>query len=144
MRRKTNNTDKATNKMSTLTLTSYTVTCICEITGSIVVNDCKTWKKAAKAASPLIQNDVEITHTKPVQDFETDWHKITEADCDDCGEGEWQVSQSAELSMCVEVKAKDWKQAGRIALEIAQDNVEIVSSDDVNVDWQRITEDMVN
>ena len=131
--------------MATKTLTTYTVTVVCEITASIVVDDCKTWQKAAKKALPLIQNDVEITHTKPVQDFETDWHKITENECEDCGDGEWQVSQSAELTMTVEVvPAKDWKTAATKALEIAQDNVEIVSSDDVNVDWQRITEDMVD
>ena len=132
--------------MATLTLTAYTVSVVCEITASVVVNDCKTWKKAAKKACSLIQNDVEITHTNPVQDFETDWNKITENECEDCGDGEWQVSQSAELTMTVEVHAhaKDWKTVATKALEIAQDNVEIVSSDDVNVDWQRVTEDMVN
>lgn len=130
--------------MTTLTLTAYTVTCICEITGSTVVIDCKTWKKAAKKAAPEIQNDIEITHTKPVQDFETDWQKITEDDCSDCGDGEWEVNQTAELSMTVEVKSKDWKEAGRLALGIAEDAVEIVSSNDVALDWKRITEDMVD
>lgn len=126
----------------TQALTAYTVTCICEIVGSTVVNDCKTWKKAAKKAEPLIQNDIEITHN--LTDFETDWAKITEDNCEDCGDGEWEVRQTAELSMCVEVHAKDWKSAATKALEIAQDSVEIISSNDVNIDWQRITEDMVD
>ena len=123
---------------------TYTVTVVCEITASAVVEDCKTWQKAVKKALPLIQNDVEITHTKPVQYFETYWHIITENECENFGDSEWQISQSAELTMTVEVHAKDWKTAATKALEIAQDNVEIVSSDDVNVDWQRITEDMVD
>ncbi|MFN6199710.1 MAG: hypothetical protein AN484_17710 [Aphanizomenon flos-aquae WA102] len=123
-------------------LTSYTVTCICEITGSITVNDCKTWEKAAKKAAPEIQEDIEILHNI-VQDFEEFWQTITEDNCSDCGDGEWEVNQTAELSMTVEVNAKKWKEAAEKALEIAQDDLGIISGDDVDIYWKPITEDMV-
>lgn len=125
-------------------LNSYTVTCVCKITGSTFVNDCKRWGKAAKKAEELIQEDIEISHSDNVSVFETDWEKITENDCEDCGDGEWEVSQSAELSMCIEVQATSWKNAATEALEIAQDSVEIVSNNDVDIDWEKITEDMVD
>lgn len=123
-------------------LNSYTVTCICEITASTVVNNCKNWKKATKKAAPEIQEDIRIIHNV-VQDFEEFWDTIEEEDCDDCGDGEWEVRQTAEFSMTVEVKDKNWKSAGSKALEIAQDDLEIISSDGVAIDWKPITEDMV-
>ena len=133
------------NKQKEMTnLISYTVTCVCKITGSTVVNDCKRWGRAAKKAEGLIQEDIEISHSDNVSVFETDWEKITENDCEDCNDGEWQVSQSAELSMCIEVQATNWKNAATAALEIAQDSVEIVSHNDVIIDWAKITEDMVD
>jgi hypothetical protein len=120
-------------------LTTYTVTCVCELS-TTTVTGCTTWKQAAKKAKSSIQ-DIEINSTFIV---ETDWLKLTEDDCSDYGNGEWEVTQKAEIVLAVQVKATDWKQAATEAMTVAQIDLEIISDDDVNVIWRRVTEDMVD
>ena len=74
---------------------------------------------------------------------ETDWLKLTEDDCCNYGD-EWEVTQKANIVLAVQVKATDWKQAAIDALNIAQNDLEIISESDVNVIWQSIREDMVD
>ena len=126
--------------MTTATLTAYTVTCICELSALTTVTGCKTWKQAAKKAKSNIQ-DIEVNSTFIV---ETDWLKLTENDCSDYGNDEWEVTQKANIVLSVKVKATDWKQAATEAMTIAQNDLEIISNDDVNVIWQHVTEDMVD
>ncbi len=125
--------------MTTATLTTYTVTCVCEIATITTIAGCKTWKQAAKKAKSNIQ-DIEVNSTFMV---ETDWLKLTEDDCFDYG-GEWEVNQKAEIILAVPVEAADWKQAATEAMTLAQNDLEIISNDDVNVIWRRVTEDMVD
>lgn len=75
---------------------------------------------------------------------ETDWLKLTEDDCSDYDNGEWEVNQKAEIVLSVKVKATDWKQAATEAMTVAQNDLEIISDDGINVIWQRITENMVD
>ena len=125
--------------MATATLTTYTVNCACELSTMTTVTGCKTWKQAAKKAKSTIQ-DIEVNSTFMV---ETDWLKLTENDCCNYGD-DWEVTQKAEIVLSVEVNATDWKQAAIDALNIAQNDLEIISNDDVNVIWQHVTEDMVD
>jgi uncharacterized Zn finger protein len=125
--------------MTTAALTAYTVTCVCEIAAITTIAGCKTWKQAAKKAKSNIQ-DIEVNSTFMV---ETDWLKLTEDDCCNYGD-EWEVTQKAEIVLSVKVKATDWKQAATEAMTVAQDDLEIISDDDINVIWQRVTEDMVD
>lgn len=126
--------------MKTATLTTYTVTCICELSAMVTVTGCKTWKQAAKKAKSNIQ-DIEVNSAFIV---ETNWLKLTEDDCSDYDNGEWEVTQKAEIVLSVPVKATDWKQAATGAMTVAQNDLEIISESDVNVIWRRITEDMVD
>jgi uncharacterized Zn finger protein len=125
--------------MTTAALTAYTVTCVCEIAAITTIAGCKTWKQAAKKAKSNIQ-DIEVNSTFMV---ETNWLKLTEDDCCNYGD-EWEVTQKAEIVLSVKVKATDWKQAATEAMTVAQDDLEIISDDDINVIWQRVTEDMVD
>jgi hypothetical protein len=125
--------------MTTAALTAYTVTCVCEIAAITTIAGCKTWKQAAKKAKSNIQ-DIEVNSTFMV---ETDWLKLTEDDCCNYGD-DWEVTQKAEIVLSVKVKATDWKQAATEAMTVAQDDLEIISDDDINVIWQRVTEDMVD
>lgn len=122
------------------TLTTYTVTCACELSTLTTVTGCKTWKQAAKKAKSNIQ-DIEVNSTFIV---ETDWLKLTEDDCSDYGNGEWEVTQKAEIILAVQVEATDRKQAEIDAMTVAENDLEIISESDVNVIWRRITEDMVD
>ncbi len=125
--------------MTTATLTTYTVTCICELSALTTVTGCKTWKQAAKKAKSSIQ-DIEVNSAFIV---ETDWLKLTEDDCCNYGD-DWEVTQKANIVLSVKVKATDWKQAATEAMTVAQDDLEIISESDVDVIWQRVTEDMVD
>ena len=125
--------------MTTAALTAYTVTCVCEIAAITTIAGCKTWKQAAKKAKSSIQ-DIEVNSTFIV---EIDWLKLTEDDCCNYGD-DWEVTQKAEIVLSVKVKATDWKQAATEAMTVAQDDLEIISESDVNVIWQRVTEDMVD
>ena len=84
--------------MTTATLTTYTVTCVCEIAAITTIASCKTWKQAAKKAKSNIQ-DIEVNSAFIV---ETDWLKLTEDDCCDYGD-EWEVNQKAEIILAVQV-----------------------------------------
>ncbi|MFM6156925.1 MAG: hypothetical protein ACKPE3_28675 [Sphaerospermopsis kisseleviana] len=58
---------------------------------------------------------------------------------------EFEVTVIAEVVITVSgISADNWKQAADKALQVAQDNLEIISDTDVSIDWQPITEDMVN
>ncbi|MFM7372244.1 MAG: hypothetical protein ACKO2Z_31550 [Sphaerospermopsis kisseleviana] len=58
---------------------------------------------------------------------------------------EYEVTVIAEVVITVSgISAANWKQAADKALQVAQDNLEIISDTDVSIDWQPITEDMVN
>ena len=132
--------NKGKPNMTTATLATYTVTCVCELSTMTTVTGCKTWKQAAKKAKSNIQ-DIEVNSTFMV---ETNWLKLTEDDCSDYDNGEWEVTQKAEIILAVQVKATDWKQATNEAMTLAQNDLEIISDDDVNVIWRRVTEDMVD
>jgi hypothetical protein len=125
--------------MTNSTLTAYTVTCVCELSNMTTVAGCKTWKQAAKKAESI--QDIEVTSTFIV---ETDWLKLTEDDCSNYDNGEWEVTQKAEIVLAVQVKATDWKQAATEAFTKVQDDLEIISESDFNVIWRRVTEDMVD
>jgi|688.fasta_scaffold538686_2 hypothetical protein len=128
----------------TTTLKTYIVTCICQISTSIVVND-KIWKKAAKKAEQLVQEDVEIDWDyRIIPNVEVNWQKPALENAIIWGDGEWEVCVSAEVIFQLEVDACNWKEAAKLALELAQNNLEVISDTDVNIDWQRITEDMVD
>ena len=131
--------NKGKPNMTTAALTAYTVTCVCEIATITTIAGCKTWKQAAKKAKASMQN-IEVNSTFMV---ETDWLKLTEDDCCNYGD-EWEVTQKANIVLAVQVKATDWKQAAIDALNIAQNDLEIISESDVNVIWQSIREDMVD
>jgi hypothetical protein len=121
------------------TSTLYTVNCACELSTMTTVTGCKTWKQAAKKAKSSIQA-IEINSTFMV---ETDWLKLTEDDCCNYGD-EWEVTIKAEIVLAVQVEATDWKQAQSVAMTLAQNDLEIISDDGVNVIWRRVTEDMVD
>lgn len=125
--------------MAIATLTTYTVTCVCELSTLTTVTGCKTWKQAAKKAKS--NQDIEINSAFIV---ETDWLKLTEDDCSDYDNGEWEVTQKAEINLAVPVEATDWKQAATKAMIVAQNDLEIISDNDVDLIWRRITEDMVD
>lgn len=125
--------------MAIATLTTYTVTCVCELSTLTTVTGCKTWKQAAKKAKS--NQDIEINSAFIV---ETDWLKLTEDDCSDYDNGEWEVTQKAEIVLSVKVEATDWKQAATKAMIVAQNDLEIISDNDVDLIWRRITEDMVD
>ncbi len=125
--------------MTTATLTVYTVTCVCELSTLTTVTGCKTWKQAAKKAKSSIP-DIEVNSAFIV---ETDWLKLTEDDCCNYGD-DWEVTQKAKIVISVKVKATDWKQAATEAMTAASGDLEIISESDVNVIWQRVTEDMVD
>ena len=125
--------------MAIATLTTYTVTCVCELSTLTTVTGCKTWKQAAKKAKS--NQDIEINSAFIV---ETDWLKLTEDDCSDYDNGEWEVTQKAEIILAVPVEATDWKQAATEAMIVAQNDLEIISDNDVDLIWRRITEDMVD
>lgn len=125
--------------MAIATLTTYTVTCVCELSTLTTVTGCKTWKQAAKKAKS--NQDIEINSAFIV---ETDWLKLTEDDCSDYDNGEWEVTQKAEINLAVPVEATDWKQAATKAMIVAQNDLEIISESDVDLIWRRVTEDMVD
>ncbi len=132
--------NKGKPNMTAATLATYTVTCVCEIATITTIAGSGCWKQAAKKAKSSIQ-DIEVNSTFMV---ETDWLKLTEDDCSDYDNGEWEVTQKAEIILAVQVKATDWKQATNEAMTLAQNDLEIISDDDVNVIWRRVTEDMVD
>ena len=125
--------------MAIATLTTYTVTCVCEIATITTIAGCKTWKQAAKKAKSNIQ-DIEVNSTFIV---ETDWLKLTEDDCCNYGD-DWEVTQKANIVLAIKVNATDWKQAATEAMIVAQNDLEIISDNDVDLIWRRITEDMVD
>lgn len=125
--------------MTTATLTAYTVTCVCEIATITTIAGSGCWKQAAKKAKSSIQ-DIEVNSTFMV---ETDWLKLTEDDCCNYGD-DWEVTQKAKIVLSIKVKATDWKQAATEAMTAASGDLEIISESDVNVIWQRVTEDMVD
>lgn len=56
------------------------------------------------------------------------------------------VTVTAEIRCMVEVTATDWKSAANKALVTAQEEVEVTfgsSCDSPDIDWNKITEDMV-
>lgn len=80
-------------------------------------------------------------------EIEIDWQKVTENDVcggDVEGDLEWEVTVTAEVTTQIGVSTGDWKEAAKVALYLAQNNLDVVSQNDVNIDWQQITEDMVD
>ncbi|MFM6007989.1 MAG: hypothetical protein ACKPA7_29460, partial [Sphaerospermopsis kisseleviana] len=116
------------------------VTVIAEIATNITVIGKKNWdwKKAALAASTLLHITV------GEYDCIINWQEVKEDDCSSDG-SDWEINVKAEVITYVSgISADNWKQAADKALQVAQDNLEIISGLDVSIDWQPITEDMVN
>ncbi|MFM6138513.1 MAG: hypothetical protein ACKPCP_30980, partial [Sphaerospermopsis kisseleviana] len=101
------------------------------------------WKKAAKAASIQLSKG-KIFITVGEYDCIIDWQEVKKEDCSSDG-SDWEVNVKAEVITYINgIDAANWKQAADKALQVAQDNLEIISDTDVSIDWQPITEDMVN
>lgn len=113
----------------------FPITVVADLATIITVTGKKSWKwkKAAKAALELAQDEIEIISD---YDVEVNWEKVTEKDMyKNDTYPDWEVTIRAKINLEVTVLSKNLEDAKKEALELAQKSVDITSTSDVDVEW---------
>ena len=114
---------------------TFELTVVADLATIVTVTGKKSWKwkKAAKAALELAQDEIEITSD---HEIDIEWGEITENDMyKNDMYNDWEVTIRAKINLEVTVLSKNLEDAKKEALELAQKSVDITSTSDVDVDW---------
>lgn len=116
-------------------MTEFTINVVADLATIVTVTGKKSWdwKKAAKAAFELAQDEIEIISD---YDVEVNWEKVTEKDMyKNDMYNDWEVTIRAKITLTLSLLAENQEEAEKEALELAQKSVDITSTSDVDVDW---------